>query len=75
MELDYKENKVGRILASGQTEFVGIIIPNLYMHYYSEMLSQILSTYETYGYKFLVFSEMPKLMWSADTSRSCWPTI
>ena len=54
--LDYKENKVGRILASGQTEFVGIIIPNLYMHYYSEMLSQILSTYETYGYKFLVFS-------------------
>ena len=54
--LDYKENKVGRILASGQTEFVGIIIPNLYMHYYSEMLSQILATYETYGYKFLVFS-------------------
>lgn len=54
--LDYKENKVGRILASGKTEFVGIIIPNLYMHYYSEMLSQILSTYETYGYKFLVFT-------------------
>lgn len=59
--LDYKENKVGRILASGQTEFVGIIIPNLYMHYYSEMLNQILSTYETYGYKFLVFAgnDMP----------------
>lgn len=55
-ELDYKENKVGRILASGRTEFVGIIIPNLYMHYYSEMLNQILATYETYGYKFLVFA-------------------
>lgn len=54
--LDYKENKVGRILASGKTEFVGIIIPNLYMHYYSEMLNQILATYETYGYKFLVFA-------------------
>lgn len=54
--LDYKENKVGRILASGQTEFVGVIIPNLYMHYYSEMLNQILATYETYGYKFLVFA-------------------
>ncbi len=54
--LDYKENKVGRILASGRTEFVGVIIPNLYMHYYSEMLSQILSTYEKYGYKFLVFA-------------------
>lgn len=54
--LDYKENKVGRILASGKTEFVGVIIPNLYMHYYSEMLNQILATYETYGYKFLVFT-------------------
>lgn len=54
--LDYKENKVGRILASGRTEFVGVIVPNLYMHYYSEMLNQILSTYEKYGYKFLVFT-------------------
>lgn len=53
--LDYKENKVARILANGKTEFVGIIIPNLFLHYYSEMLNQILSTYETFGYKFLVF--------------------
>lgn len=53
--LNYKENKVARILANGKTEFVGIIIPNLYLHYYSEMLNQILTTYETFGYKFLVF--------------------
>ena len=55
-ELNYQENKVGRILASGKTEFVGIIIPDLYFHYYSEMLNQLLATYETYGYKFLVFA-------------------
>ena len=54
--LDYKENKVGRILASGRTEFVGVIVPNLYMHYYSEMLNQLLDTYESFGYKFLVFA-------------------
>ena len=30
--LDYKENKVARILANGKTEFVGILIPNLYLH-------------------------------------------
>lgn len=54
-ELDYKENKVGRILASGKTEFIGVIIPNLLNHYYSEMLNQILLTYERFGYKFLVF--------------------
>lgn len=53
--LNYKENKVARILANGKTEFVGIIIPNLFHRYYSEVLDQILSTYETFGYKFLVF--------------------
>ncbi len=54
-ELDYKENKVARILANGKTEFIGIIVPNLSNHYYSEMLNQILLTYEQFGYKFLVF--------------------
>ncbi|NSG39786.1 LacI family transcriptional regulator [Blautia obeum] len=55
-KLNYKENKVARILANGKTEFIGVIIPNLYMHYYSEVLNQILKTYETFGYKFLVFT-------------------
>lgn len=55
VDLDYKENKVARILANGKTEFIGIIIPNLKNHYYSEMLNQILLTYEHFGYKFLVF--------------------
>jgi len=53
--LDYKENKVARILANGKTEYIGIIVPNLYLHYYSEILNQLLSTYEEFGYKFLVF--------------------
>ena len=55
-KLNYKENKVARILANGKTEFIGVIIPNLYMYYYSEVLNQILKTYETFGYKFLVFT-------------------
>ena len=56
-KLNYKENKVARILANGKTEFIGIIIPNLYMHYYSEILNQILKTYDSFGYKFLVFTD------------------
>ena len=55
-ELNYHENKLAKVLANGKSEFVGIIVPNLYMHYYSEMLNQILSSYEKYGYKFLVFT-------------------
>lgn len=54
--LDYKENKLARVLANGKTEFIGVIVPNLYMHYYSDMLSKIISTYEKYGYKFIVFA-------------------
>ena len=34
-KLNYQENKVARILANGKTEIIGIIIPNLYLHYYS----------------------------------------
>ena len=43
-------------MANGKTEMVGVIIPNLYMHYYSDMLDHIISTYEEYGYKFIVFA-------------------
>ena len=37
VDLDYKENKVARILANGNTEFIGIILPNLFNNYYSEI--------------------------------------
>lgn len=54
-ELGYQENKLAKVLANGKSEFIGIIIPNLFLHYYSEILNQILSTYGEYNYKFLVF--------------------
>jgi LacI family sucrose operon transcriptional repressor len=54
--LNYKENKVARILASGHTEFVGVLIPNFYNDFYPMVLEGILNTYNTYGYKFIVFS-------------------
>lgn len=54
--LGYKENKLAKVLANGKTEIVGVIVPNLYMHYYSEMLNQIIKGYEKYGYKFIVFA-------------------
>ncbi len=53
--LGYQENKIAKILPSGHTEFIGLIIPNLIMPYYSDIMHHLLSTYSTYGYKFLVF--------------------
>lgn len=55
-ELNYKENKVAKILANGKTEFIGIIAPKLDLHFYSYLLNSILNTYTKYGYKFIVFS-------------------
>ena len=54
IDLNYQENKLAKVLANGKSEFIGIIIPNLYLHYYSEMLNQILLSYERYGYKFMM---------------------
>lgn len=54
-ELGYQENKLAKVLANGKSEFIGIIVPNLYLHYYAEMLNLILSTYSEHNYKFLVF--------------------
>lgn len=55
VDLDYQENKLAKVLANGKSEFVGIVVPNLYLHYYAEVLNQLLTSYEKFGYKFLVF--------------------
>lgn len=55
IKLDYRENKLAKALAKGNSEFIGIILPNMFFHYYTEILNQILLSYEQYGYKFLVF--------------------
>lgn len=55
--LNYRENKVARILARGKTEFIGIIAPNFFFQYYTCVLNAILDTYKDYGYKFIVFLE------------------
>lgn len=55
MELNYTENKVARSLANGKTEIIGIIIPNLFLHYYSQILNNLIQTYSKYNYKFIVF--------------------
>ena len=35
--LGYKKNKLAKVLANGKSEFIGIIIPNLYLHYFSSL--------------------------------------
>lgn len=55
-ELHYKENKVAQILARGETNFIGLIVPHMFMSFYSHLLDRFLHTYDHFDYKFLVFS-------------------
>lgn len=54
--LNYKSNKVAKILANGKSEFIGIIVPELFLDYYSKLLNEILTTYHKSHYKFIVFA-------------------
>ena len=54
--LNYKGNKVASILASGKTELLGLIVPNMYLSFYGEMVDRFMKSYERFGYKFIVFS-------------------
>ena len=58
-ELHYKENKVAQILARGETNFIGLIVPHMFMSFYSHLLDRFLHTYDHFDYKFLVFSGFP----------------
>ena len=55
VDLNYQENKLAKVLAKGKTEFVGIMISSLYLHYFAELLNQILMTHNEFGFKYLVF--------------------
>lgn len=53
--LNYKNNKVARILANSKSEFIGIIIPHFEHQFYSSIVQHLIDTYTTYGYKFIIF--------------------
>ena len=68
--LDYKENKVARILANGKTEFIGIIVPNLFLHYYSEYFPHTINT----AISFLFLQATKTRTPSENIYQSCSPT-
>lgn len=53
--LNYQENKLAKIFAKGNSEIIGIIVPNFFYQFYSHFLNHVLNTYDQYGYKFITF--------------------
>ena len=54
-DLNYQENKLAKIFAKGNSEIIGIIVPNFFYQFYSHFLNHVLNTYDQYGYKFITF--------------------
>ena len=54
-ELNYQENKLASVFAKGNSEIIGIIVPNFFYQFYSYFLNHVLNTYEQYGFKFITF--------------------
>lgn len=55
-KVGYKENRFARMLAKGESEFVGLIIPHLEFDFYGAMLKALLHETGKYNLKCIVFS-------------------
>ena len=56
--LDYKSNKVARILANGQTEFIGLIVPNLVTMFKGDKIRGTLVDTALFGALFVLVCDM-----------------
>ncbi len=55
-EVGYMQNKFAKTLATGRSEIIGIIVPNLEMDFYSSLLTALLDYSQSLGYKCMVFN-------------------
>lgn len=55
-ELNYNQDSVARILATGKSNLVGIIFPQLHLSFYTELLNQLIQYGEEKGYSFIVYT-------------------
>lgn len=55
-EVGYMQNKFAQTLATGKSELIGIIVPNLELDFYSSLLTALLDYSQSLGYKCMVFN-------------------
>lgn len=55
-KLNYSQNNLARMLVTGESDFVGVILPHLQLGFYSELLNQLIEQGKALGYKFIVYT-------------------
>lgn len=55
-ELNYNQDNVARILATGKSNLVGIIFPQLHLSFYTELLNQLIQHGGEKDYSFIVYT-------------------
>jgi len=53
-ELNYSQNNLARILVTGKSNLIGIIIPHFRFSFYIELINQLVKQGKEYGYHFIV---------------------
>ncbi len=55
-ELNYQQDKLARILVTGESNLVGIIFPHLHLSFYTELLNQLIHCGKEKGYNFIIYT-------------------
>ncbi len=55
-ELNYSQDNVARTLATGKSNLVGIIFPQLHLGFYTELLNQLIQYGKEKNYSFIVYT-------------------
>ena len=55
-ELNYQQDNLARILATGESNLVGVIFPHLHLSFYTELLNQLIKYGKEKGYNLIVYT-------------------
>jgi len=53
-EFNYSQDKLARILVTGKSNLIGVIIPHFRFGFYTELLNQLIEQGKTKGYNFII---------------------
>jgi len=55
-ELNYSQDKLARILVTGNSSLVGVVLPHFHFGFYTELLNQLIGQGKAKGYNFITYT-------------------
>lgn len=70
-DLGYHPNSIGKQMRQGRSRIIGVIVPDLSIHFFPKIIEGIQSTLEKHGYSILLFNTEEKLGREEKAVKSC----